>query len=243
VLDRALPGVLAGVASGFVATQLPFYPSGWPLGLGLAGAALGFAAPRAALLFALAVAFFPLANASLGLAIAYAILAAGWAALNWRDARAGLLLTAGPLVAPLAALPLLPLAAQVAHGRVRRGAQVGAAVLLAAVVAGLRRVPLPFDGSTPPLGLGIAGSARPGPVAAALWRQLLDHPQIAGEALVLAAAAALLPLARGRGPWRAALFAGTLLAATATIAPAAALLPLVAAAWVTAAALALQRPT
>jgi hypothetical protein len=39
------------------------------------------------------------------------------------------------------------------------------------------------------------------------------------------------------------LFAGTLLAATATIAPSAALLPLVAAAWVTAAALTLQRPT
>jgi hypothetical protein len=243
VLERALPGTLAGVASGWLATQLPFYPAGWPLGLGLAGAALGFTAPRAALLFSLAVAFFPLANASLGLAVAYAILAAGWAALNWRDARAGLLLTAGPLVAPLAALPLLPLAAQVAHGRVRRGAQVAAAVLLAAVVAGLRRVPLPFDGSTPPLGLGIAGSAHPGAVAEALWGQLLDHPQIAAEAVVLAAAAVLLPLARGRGPWRAVIFAGTLLAATATIAPAAALLPLVAAAWVTAAALTLQRPT
>jgi hypothetical protein len=243
VLERALPGVLAGVTSGWMATRLPFYPPGWPLGLGLTGAALGFTAPRAALLFALTAAFFPLANVSLGLAIAYAIVAAGWAALNWRDARAGLFLTAGPLVAPLAALPLLPLAAQVAHGRARRGAQVGAAVLLAAVVAGLRRVPLPFDGSAPPLGLGIAGSAHPAAVAAALWRQLLGHPQIAAEALVLAAAAALLPLARGRGPWRAAIFAGTLLAATATIAPAAALLPLVAAAWVTAAALTLQRPT
>jgi hypothetical protein len=243
VVDRALPSVLAGVASGWVATRLPFYPAGWPLGLGLVGAALGFTAPRAALLFALTVAFFPLANVSLGLAVAYAILAGGWAVLNWRDARAGLLLTAGPLVAPLAALPLLPLAAQVAHGRVRRGAQVAGAVLLAAVVAGLRRVPLPFDGSTPPLGVGIAGSVHPIAVAEALWAQLGDHPQIAAEAVVLAAAAVLLPLARGRGPWRAAIFAGTLLAATATIAPSAALLPLVAAAWVTAAALTLQRPT
>ena len=243
LVDRGLPAALAGLASGWVATQLPFYPSGWPLGLGLVGAVLGFTAPRAALVFALAAAFFPLANVSLGLAIAYAILAAGWVALNWRDARSGLLLAAGPLVAPLAALPLLPLAAQVAHGRIRRGAQVAAAVLLAAVVAGLRRVPLPFDGSSPPLGLGIAGSVHPTAVAGTLGRQLLDHPQIAGEALVLAAAAVLLPLARGRGPWRAAIFAGTLLAATATIAPAAALLPLVAAAWVTAAALTLDRPT
>jgi hypothetical protein len=38
-------------------------------------------------------------------------------------------------------------------------------------------------------------------------------------------------------------FAGALLAATATIAPAAALLPLIAAAWATAVALNLQRPT
>jgi hypothetical protein len=66
---------------------------------------------------------------------------------------------------------------------------------------------------------------------------------IAGEAVVLALAAALLPLARGRGPWRAALFAGALLTATATLAPAAAVVPLVVAAWLTAAALSLQRPT
>jgi hypothetical protein len=242
-LDRVLPGVLAGVATGWVASRLPFYPAGWPLGLAAAGAALGFTVPRAALLFSLTVAFFPLANISLGLAVAYAILAGGWAALNWRDARAGLLLTAGPLVAPLAALPLLPLAAQVARGRARRGLQVLAAVLLAAVVAGLRRAPLPFDGSTPPLGLGIAGSAHPGAVAETLWRQLAHHPEIAAEAVVLAAAAVLLPLARGRGPWRAAIFAGALLAATATIAPSAAILPLIAAAWVTAAALTLQHPT
>jgi hypothetical protein len=235
VLERALPGVLAGVTSGWMATRLPFYPPGWPLGLGLTGAALGFTAPRAALLFALTAAFFPLANVSLGLAIAYAIVAAGWAALNWRDARAGLFLTAGPLVAPLAAL--------VAPALARRVAEVCAAWMHSGVHAGLRGGPLPFDGSAPPLGLGIAGSAHPAAVAAALWRQLLGHPQIAAEALVLAAAAALLPLARGRGPWRAAIFAGTLLAATATIAPAAALLPLVAAAWVTAAALTLQRPT
>jgi hypothetical protein len=91
--------------------------------------------------------------------------------------------------------------------------------------------------------VGIAGSVHPIAVAEALWAQLGDHPQIAAEAVVLAAAAVLLPLARGRGPWRAAIFAGTLLAATATIAPSAALLPLVAAAWVTAAALTLQRPT
>ena len=239
--DRLLPGALAGVASGWVAAALPFYPAGWPLGLGALGAALGFASPRAGLLFTLLTAFFPLANISIGLALVYAALAVAWAALNWRDARTGLLLAAGPLTSPLAALPLLPVIAQAAHGRARRALQVAAAVLLAAVVAGIRRVPLPFDGSTPPLGLGLAGSTRPTAVADTLWSQLVAHPEITAEALVLAAAAAALPYARGRGPWPAVIFSGALLSLTATIAPEAALLPLIAAAWLTAAVLAFQR--
>jgi hypothetical protein len=242
-LDRAVPATLAAVASGWVAATLPFFPSGWPLGLAAVGATLGATVPRAALVFTLAVPFFPLGNIALGLALLYAALAAAWTAVHWRDARAGLLLVLGPLAAPIAALPLLPLAVQLAHGRVRRGLHVFSAVLVAAVVAGLRRVPLPFDGSAPPLGLGLAGSHRPTAVAAELWHQLASHPVIAGEAVVLALAAALLPLARGRGPWRAALFAGALLTATATLAPAAAVVPLVVAAWLTAAALSLQRPT
>jgi hypothetical protein len=171
------------------------------------------------------------------------VLAAAWTVLNWRDARAGLLLAAGPLLAPVAGLALLPLVAQAARGRVRRGLQVAAAVLLAAVVSGIRRVSLPFDGSTPPLGLGIAGSTRPTAVAQALWAQVTAHPTLAAEALVLAAAAAALPLVRRRGPWPAALFGGGLLAATALVAPATAVLPLIAAAWVTAGALALERRT
>jgi hypothetical protein len=241
--ERVLPGALAGVASGWVAAALPFYPAGWPLGLGATAAALGFASPRAGLLFTLVTAFFPLANISTGLAIVYAVIAVLWAALNWRDARTGLLVAAGPLASPLAALTLLPIVAQAAQGRARRALQVAAAVLLAMVVAGIRRVPLPFDGSTPPLGLGLAGSTRPTAVADALWSELVAHPEITAEALVLAAAAAALPYARGRGPWPAVFFAGALLSLTATIAPEAALLPLVAAAWLTAAFLAFQRAT
>jgi hypothetical protein len=63
------------------------------------------------------------------------------------------------------------------------------------------------------------------------------------EALVLAAAAAVLPRVRGRGPWPAAAFGAAFLAATALAAPAAAVLPLVAAAWLTAGALALEPRT
>jgi hypothetical protein len=238
--ERVLPGALAGIASGWIATRLPFYPAQWPLGLAAAGAALGFAAPRAGLIFALTVAFFPLANISLGLALLYAVLAAGWTVLTWKDARAGLLVAAGPLLAPLAALALVPLAAQLVQGRARRAVTAGAAVLLAAVIAGLRRAPLPFDGSMPPLGLGVAGSNRPTAVAHAISAQLTAHPVLLAEAAVLAAAAALLPHVRRRGPWPAAAFGTALLAGTALAAPAAAVLPLVVAAWVTAAALAFE---
>jgi hypothetical protein len=241
--ERLVPGVLTGVASGWVAAALPFYPAGWPAGIAAVGAALGFAAPRLGLLYALAVAFFPLANISLGLSIVYAAIAAAWLALSWRDARAGLLLAAGPLLAPIAALALLPLAAQFARGRARRAAQAGCAVLLAALIAGLRHASVPFDGSAPPLGLGIAGSGRPSAVAHALWAQLAAHPVLVGEAVVLAAAAALLPQARRRGPWPAAIFGAALLAGTALLAPGAAVLPLIAAAWLTATALAFEPRT
>ncbi len=240
VTERLLPGALTGIATGWVAIRLPFYPAQWPFGLAAAGAAVGFAAPRAGLLFALTVAFFPLANISTGLALVYAVLAAGWAAVTWKDARAGLLVAIGPLLAPVAALALVPLAAQLARGRARRAVTAAAAVLLAAVVAGLRRAPLPFDGSMPPLGLGVAGSTSPAAVAHAISAQLGAHPVLLIEAAVLAAAAALLPHVRRRGPWPAAVFGAALLAGTALAAPAAAVLPLIAAAWVTAAALALE---
>jgi len=241
--NRLLPGALSGIASGWVAASLPFYPAQWPLGLAGTGAALGFAAPRAGLAFALAAAFFPLANISLGLALVYAALAAGWLALSWRDARTGLLLAVGPLLAPLAGLGLVPLAAQAARGGARKAVQAGAAVLLAAVAAGLSGAPLPFAAGAPPLGLGIAGSRRPTAVAHELWRQLAAHPVLLGEAVILAVAALALPYARRRGPWAAAAFGAALLAATALTAPAAAALPLVAAGWVTAAALALEPKT
>ena len=108
------------------------------------------------------------------------------------------------------------------------------------MVAGLRHARLPFDGSLPPLGLGVAGSNRPSAVAGALWAQLAAHPELVAEAVVIAAAAVALPYVRRRGPWPAAAFGAAFLAATALAAPAAAVLPLVAAAWLTAAALALE---
>jgi hypothetical protein len=239
--ERVLPAALAGLATGWVASRLPFYPPGATIGLAGTAAALGFTAPRAGLAFTLVAAFFPLANISLGLGLLFAAVGILWLALTWRDPRAGLALAVGPVLGAFAALALIPLALQFVHGRVRRGVQAGAGVLLAALIAGLSHASLPFEGSLAPLGLGISGSTRPGAVADAFWRQLTSHPALLAEAVVLAIAAALLPSIRGRGPWAAAQFGALMLVATGIVAPHAALLPLVAAAWVTAAVLAVER--
>jgi hypothetical protein len=238
--DRVIPAALSGLATGWIASRFAFYPSGWPLALAAAATGLGFVAPRAGLAFTLGAAFFPLANISLGLAFLSAAAAVVWMALTWRDPRGGLLLTIGPLLAPVAALAFIPVAAQLARGRGRRALQAGAAVLLAALVAGLRRSTLPFDGSAPPLGLGIAGSVHPTAVAAAFAAQLHAHPAVPAEAVILAVAAAALPSVRKRGPWPAAFFGAALFAATALAAPAAAVLPLLIGAWAIAGALAFE---
>lgn len=236
--SRLLPGAAAAAWTGWVASTIPFYPPGWPLGLTIATAATGLAFPQAAFPLALVVTFFPLANISLGLALLFAALAVLWTAFTWRDPRGNTVLVAGPLLGPVAALALIPLVAQLARGGIRRGVQAAAAVLLAVAVAGLARERLPFDGTVPPRGLGIAGSNRPTAVAYALWRALDQHPIVLAEAGALAVAAVALPYVRGRGPWTAAAAGAALLAATALIAPAAALVPLIVAAWLTAAVLA-----
>jgi hypothetical protein len=240
LFDRGLPAVTCALATGWVASRLPFYPAHWPAGLAAAAGLLGFAAPRAGLAFTLTAIFFPLANISLGLAVAYAVLALAWLILGWNDARGALLAITGPLLAPLGAIGLVPLAVQGARGRLRRAVQAAAAVGLAAVAAGLRHGRLPFDGSPAPLGLGITGSDRPSAVAYAFWRTIDAHHAVLAVALVFAVAAAALTYVRRRGPWRAALYAASFLAAALAVAPHAPVAPLVAAAWLTAAALALE---
>jgi hypothetical protein len=118
--------------------------------------------------------------------------------------------------------------------------QVVAAVLLASIVAGLRHVPLPFNGAVPPKGLGIAGSDDPFAVANALLRALESHPVLLLEAAVLAAAAVALPFARERGLWAIAGLGAGLIALTLLPAPTVAATPLVLGAWATCAILALE---
>jgi serine/threonine-protein kinase len=237
--ERAVPAGLAAITAGWVSSTLPFFPAGWPLGLTAAAGILAAASPRAGLAFALATAVLPLGNISLGLAIVFAALACGWLALTWRDARYGLLFAAGPLLAPLGLLGLMPLVAQLARGPARRAAHAAAAVLVAALVAGIHHEDLPFDGSAPPE-LGLAGETSAGAVAATLRDALTAHPALLPEAAVFAAAAIALAHCRRRGAWRAVGFGAGFLAATVLAAPSAPVLPFVAAAWILATGLALE---
>src|SRR6266508_4593956 len=233
------PPALAALVAGWTAFELPFYPERSPALLAAAAAALTGARPRLGLAFALAVPVMPLGNMSLGLAMVYCTLAVAWLALVWRDPKCGLLFAVGPLLAPLGLLGLVPIAVSSARASVRRAAHALAAVLVAGVVAGVRGDALPFGGGRAGA-LDLAASAHPLRVGEALGRALLDTPVLGLEALVLATAAAALPLARRGGDAALAGFGAALLAGTLLAAPGATALPLVAAGWTTCVVLAVQ---
>jgi hypothetical protein len=182
----------------------------------------------------------PFGNVSLGLAFVYAAFAAAWLLLAWREPRGGLLFALGPLLAPFGAIGLVPLATGGLRAAARRAAQAGAAVLAAGLVAGIRHAGLPVTGVHAPLGLGVAGAADPLDVVGTLFRAATAQPALLAEAAAFAAVAALLPLARAHGRWGAAGLGALMLAATLLPVPAAPALPLVAAAWITAAVVALR---
>jgi len=238
--SRAGAALLAGAFAAWTAAELPFYPHAWVAVLALAAAALAAARPRLGVAAALAVPLFPLGNLSLGLAVLYALAALAWLVLSWGEPRSALLFALGPLLSPLALLGLVPLAASRLRAGPRRAAQAGAAVLAAALVAGVRGAPLPFTGAAPPLGLGLAGATDPLDVAGSLARALAAQPALLVEALAFAAIAAALPFAAARGRWGAAAAAAAMLVLTVLAVPSAGAVPLVAAAWITGAALALQ---
>ncbi len=240
--QRLAPVAVAALWTGWVTSTLPFYPAEWPVGLTVLAATTGFAFPRAALPLSFAITLFPLGNISLGLALLFAAAAAAWTALTWHEPRSNLVLVAGPLLGPLGGLAVLPLIAQLTRNPARRMAQVAFGSLLAVLVAGLGGHRLPFDDALPPRGLGISGSTHPTAVAWALCHAASSHPTVLAEVAVLTLASAALPAVRGRGPWAAAGAGIALLAVTAFVAPAAAFVPFAAAAWLTAAFLALERP-
>jgi hypothetical protein len=239
---RLAASALGALFAGWSVATLPFYPAGSAAALAALVALAAAVWPRLGLALALAAPVLPLGNVSLGLALLYAAVAAGWLGLFLRDPRAGLLVTLGPLLAPVLALGLLPLALAPLRSAVHRAAAAAGGVLLAGIVAGIRGVELPFAEDGVRAGLGIAGSDDPGAVARALWQVLASHPALALEAFALAAGAAALPFVRSRGPWTIAGFGAALLAAVLLAAPEVPPLPLVLAVWTTCAVLVLSSP-
>ena len=225
---RLVPPLLAGLAALLGASLLPFYPAYWPLAIAACAVALGFAAPRAALAVALAAPILPLGNLAAGLAVLWSMLAVAWLALVWRDPRNGLVVLAGPLLAPLGLIGLVPLAVQPVRGHLRRGLHAAAAVALAAVAAGVRGTPLPFAAGAAPE-LDLAGIESPLSTAALLAGSA--PAALLAELAALAAVAVAIPFACG--PWRIAGLGALMTAGTLLAAPAAPALPLVAAVWLT----------
>jgi len=205
---RVVPAVLAAGTTVLGAALLPFWTPALVAALALAAGLATLRSPRLGLAITLFAPVFPLGNIAQAAAVTYGVVALGWLALCWRDARAGLLFVAGPLLAPLGGLALLPLAVQPARGPARRAAQAFAGVMAAALVAGLRGSPLPLTGAAAG-SVGIDGSERIPDVVFGLSAQLQGNTALIVVALALAGAAAVLPYARRRGLWGiAALGAG-----------------------------------
>jgi eukaryotic-like serine/threonine-protein kinase len=243
VAARVVPVALAAIAALLGATLLPFWPGVLVAAIVL-GAALGaWLDPRIGLAVALAAPVFPLGNLSQGAAVAYGGLAVGWLLLCWRDARSGLLFVAGPLLATLGLLALVPLVAQPARGLVRRTVLAGAAVLTAALVAGVAGAELPLtDDPAPSLGISPLDSAQE--VLSTLTQALLGRPELLAGAVGAALVAAILPTARRR--WRYGVLVVGSLVVVGSIAAGASLvaIPVAALVWAVAAAIAagVRRP-
>jgi Protein kinase domain len=229
-VHRVTAPLLAAAVTGWSTAALPFYPAGWPLGLAALAGGLTALRPRAGLALALAAPVLPLGNHALGLAVLYGLLAAGWFLVSWRRPQEALLPAVGPLLAPLSLLPLLPLLLTSVGSTIRRALFAATALVLAAIVAGIRRSPLPLTGESPPP-VPLAGLDGPADAASRLVDAL--PPVLGLEALVLALAAAALPFVARRGPWELAGFAAVLMAALLLPDPSIAALPAVGAVWLT----------
>ncbi|MGH3043869.1 MAG: protein kinase domain-containing protein [Gaiellaceae bacterium] len=209
--------ILAAAFATGSALLLPFFPGGWPFLLGAIAALLALVNPRVGLAAALAVPVLPLGNVSFGLALAYIPLAVAWLLLFARDARSGLLFVAGPLLALVHLLPLMPVVALQARGPVRQAALALASVLAAvgtAIAAGSR---MPLTGEDAPGTASLRGTEGPGAAFGSVTDLVTSRPTMVAVTLVLVAATLAAQPARQRGLWGVACwgaaFVGALLLA------------------------------
>ena len=237
VATRVVPVALAAIAALLGATLLPFWPGALVAAIVL-GAALGaWLDPRIGLAVALAAPVFPLGNLSQGAALAYGGLALGWLVLCWRDARSGLFFVAGPLLGTLGLLALVPLVVQPARGLVRRAILAGAAVLSAALAAGVAGAELPLTNEpAPSLGISPLDSAQE--VLSTLAHALLGQPGLLAGAAVAALVAAILPTARRRWRYGVLVVGSTVVVGSIAAGSSLAAIPVAALVWAVAAALA-----
>jgi eukaryotic-like serine/threonine-protein kinase len=198
--ERAVHACLAASFSTATALLLPFFPRGWPFALGAVVGLAALRAPRAGLALALAAPVLPLGNASLGLALAYSIVAAVWFLLFARQPRGAVMFVAGPFA------PALTLGVR---GAWRRALLAGTGIL-AWAVAGLLR------DSRERLGFG--ATERPDEAARVVAEGLAARPELVFEAVLFAAAVLAIPLALGRGLWGVAGW-GSAFLAVALLAP------------------------
>jgi hypothetical protein len=220
VPDHALTAGLGAVLAGWTAAAVPFFPAGWPLAIAAVVAAATLFRERLGIALALAVPVFPIGNFSSGAALLYVALAATVLAVMWRAPRSTLLFALGPLLAPLAAVALLPLATVRIGSGARRALVTALGVLTAAVVAGIDHGTLPLVGGTAPDGAGLHGASGVLGAAGSLVSTAAAHPALLAETTLLAAVAVVLPHIAGKGiRWSVALGTGMFVATNIVLPP------------------------
>jgi hypothetical protein len=198
-LGRIAAVGLAAVASGWVVATLPFFPGSWALIVAAIAAGLTLIRDRAGLAFTLATPILPLGNISMGLALAYIAAAGIWLAIMWGEPRRGLVFAAGPLLAPLSLVGLLPLITLCIKSPLRRAATAGIGVLTTVAVAGIAGSTLPFANEAAPSTLGLFATESPSEATSIVVSTLQAHPVTLVAAAIAALAAAALPVAVRKG--------------------------------------------
>jgi hypothetical protein len=214
---------LAAIAAGWTAATLPFYPADSAWVIAAAAAGLTLLRERAGLAFVLAVPVLPLGNVSMGLSLAYAALALVFLALMWGEPRGGLLVAVAPLLSPVAAVGLLPLALLKVQNPLRRAAAAAVGVLTVVAVAGLGDGDLPFAPVGAPTTLRLGETESPRQAATIVAHALTARPAVLAEIAILAAAAVALPYVFRAGYVALGGYAAGLIAAS--LVPAAGLSP------------------
>jgi hypothetical protein len=234
---RIAPAALAGAVAAIGVTLLPFWPSSLAVTIVLCTAAAAALSPRLGLALALAAPVFPLGNLAESAAVLYGAFAVSWFVLSWRHARRGLLFVAGPLLAWIGALGLVPLAVQPVRSPVQRAAQGALAVLAAGLVGALVDARLPLTGERVEAP-GIAAGDSAGEIARGLWGAFAAHPSLPAVAALAGIGAAILPWARRRSRFGVACVGAATIAGVAAAGAPLAAMPLVVGIWAVAAALA-----